>query len=694
MNGSKIALLKLQGVLPLTMQDHLDNSQEVMSLNAEFMRLGYIMSKDLFYALSKMTINDLNKKIVQHTIPAMKEIKGADVVYEPMYPNFPRQVMEMDECELYGNALMHYWMMGTWKPQYDKLPREFALENTKFKEVALITEEQFMGIFTTIVSANESLSVQDISIVEWYMNTYIRLPFPNSIPFKENLCILVGRAIQNKKGMWLKDLLKTPTDVLRVVTYMCGGDISLAANTKFDSFPRGTRRMIVQALENCINEEDIQRHRNKWKRLFHNLHVGEHKNAPKTNLIANKLRAGKTLRTVNGQVQRHIDAGEHLQASQLLTKRPGEFARRLDHLLRITPELQQRYVVQDFLSVADKVSTRVLLQVSGHFKNRCEPEPTQRIVFPKGAVQRAQVIPAFENALPAKTVQMVMKGLGDTLLARFSALDPLGKVFVDPLLKGCPIPAQQRSASASADTVARGTRFPMGASDKGTLRLAIYWVGRDVDLSATFHNEEFKNIGHISWTNLTNQEIGACASGDITSAPNGAAEFIDVPIEQALKAGVRYVAMNVLSYSHIPFNRIETCYVAWMFRDSPNAGEIFDPKTVQGKLDLNMDSKHCIPVLFDLKTREVVWADLVPNMVKDNTRWGSVTVEGTKASIEQTLEAMFNLGNKPTLEELALLHATSRGSLVDTPEEADFIFGMEGDVTPRDISVIHGEYLV
>ena len=39
----------------------------------------------------------------------LKEMKGDHVKHTPMYPNFPKQVMEMEFCDLYRNAMMHYW---------------------------------------------------------------------------------------------------------------------------------------------------------------------------------------------------------------------------------------------------------------------------------------------------------------------------------------------------------------------------------------------------------------------------------------------------------------------------------------------------------------------------------------------------------------------------------------------------------
>lgn len=146
-------------------------------------------------------------------------------------------------------------------------------------------------------------------------------------------------------------------------------------------------------------------------------------------------------------------------------------------------------------------------------------------------------------ALSKSVVERLQRGIIATMVNRFKQLDDLGKVYIDDQLRLCPLPTQQRSASEGLFQVARGTRLPIG--DKGTLRFFIYWVGRDIDLSASLHNEEFELIEQISYTNLRSSKYDACHSGDITDAPRGASEFIDISIDKAVKFGARYVVMNV-----------------------------------------------------------------------------------------------------------------------------------------------------
>jgi len=690
MNRTEISLYKLSGITPGNFEFTGYNGYAVATLNVEFMRLGFVMSYELHTLLCRTPVNVLESHIVRSVIPTLKKMKGADVEYTPFYPNFPQQVMEASDFELYINAMVHYWSQGTWLPKYAKDMRQFALESTNLKEIGVVTDEEFMGIFSSIVSANDSISVTDIAIAEWYMNNYTNLSFPESIPFKENMCVLAGRALQGgAPSTTFEGLIKTSTDVLRVLTYMSGGDISLASNTKFDSLKRPIRKRIVRALERVITEEDIRRHQNKWKRAFHNLHVGEYSFAPKVKCIANKVRSGEKLYSTNGVIQNKINTGDYIGASALLKTRPGDFARRLDHLLRISPSESAKWVQHAFLTVADKVSTRVLLQVLAHFYNRSNGN--NRVVFPKGLTQKARILQPLSGTVDAGSVVI---GIRKVLMDRFSTLKPLGKVFVDTALQGCPVPAQQRSASTGSE-VTRGTRLPMGTQDADTLRLFIYWVGRDIDLSATLHDANFRTLGNCSWRNVADHYFDVYQSGDITNAPNGASEFIDISIGGALSAGVRYVAMNVLVYSGPAFKDHKACYAGWMYRSKPKSNEIYDPATVQTKIDLTMDSTHSVPVLFDLLKKEVIWADLKPNQLGNVDRYGwARTVEGNKASIEQVLESLLSLDNKPTLYDLGMLHGEARGILVGDPTEADFIFGLEGNITPKDINTIHSEYMI
>lgn len=92
--------------------------------------LGFSLEQNLALVLAKQPvaiIDDLYKEL----IPALKALIGADKEYIVMYPNFPKQVAEADDAELWINAILHYASFGTWLPEYEKVERAPLAELSK-----------------------------------------------------------------------------------------------------------------------------------------------------------------------------------------------------------------------------------------------------------------------------------------------------------------------------------------------------------------------------------------------------------------------------------------------------------------------------------------------------------------------------------------------------------------------------------
>jgi len=109
---------------------------------------------------------------------------------------------------------------------------------------------------------------------------------------------------------------------------------------------------------------------------------------------------------------------------------------------------------------------------------------------------------------------------------------------------------------------------------------------------------------------------------------------------------------------------------------------------VENKIDMTAGTRIAIPVILDLVSRTVVWADLSltrhPNYNNN--------VEGNKRGIVTMGKAMCSL-RKPNLHDLFTLHAMARGELVGSPGEADAVFSMDQGVTPFAAEEIMAEYL-
>lgn len=671
------------------------NINFVSSVNKNFEGLGYTLSKKVLERLTYLNCDEL-VEFYNNTLKVLKELKGVKN-YKPFYPNFPSQVMEASDGELYWNAMLHYLSFNIvdvtgnkdliWIPKYDKVDRPELNEKITLKVINLIdNEEEIHKIFNNLMASSTSISKTDEDDIKWYIKNYSNPSIPSQIPHKEVMALVGSELIAKKSGIEkMAGCFKTATDVLRLAVAMSGGDISLAATTKFRHFKRHERRSLLTLLDRTGNTlEDMFRHRMKWIRLGEILHPGEFKQLYNARSAFKDIRDDNKGQTFNSKIEKYIKDFNGDDAIPLLKQRPGEFARRLNHLSR-------RFgseIVSDFAEVADRVSTPVLLQVLSHFKNNVE---TTKTVFPKGNIAKIQTIK--NKVLPSTQRNKIVNLCEEVLTERFSQKESLGKVYIDEALKEFIVPFSQRSASESALNLTRGSKIAL-PTDKNTVRFFIWWKESsqrtDLDLSACFYDKNWKNKGQVAYYSLryaNNSPSGyiACHSGDITSAPNGACEFIDIDISSCKNQG-RYVVMTVNVYSGDKFCDLKECFAGWMMRSNPNSGEIFDARTVIDKFTVTSSGKFCIPLIIDMQERKVIWADASIN----NRGRKFQNALNSNDSISMVGKAISNIG-KTDVYSLLKMHAKGRGKIVKNKKNADKIYDVE--YVTKNLEQIMGEFL-
>lgn len=683
-----------------------DNRQYVATINKNIENLGFVFSEELFKALSKHAIGELGEFYLK-LVPMLKMLIGADVEYKPMYPNFPEQVMEMSSVELYLNAIVHYWSVGTLYPATEKQERLPLFDEGKVRVLDLGTLKEFWEIFFNLYHSKTSLSQMDKEDLAWFfkegaINPHLKF-MDLTIPHKENAAYICGKVLLDptKKDI-VSNNITTATDVLRLCVAMSDGDVSLATNTKFRSFRRVERRTILRLLRDK-NLEDMYRYKEQWKRLGEKLHPMEQRMRVQFPSVAEKFKAlfeDEHIETFNSTVHKAMEAGEWGRALDLLVKRPGELARNLDFLLRNTDKKED--VINYFTVASNSVSTTVLLQIREHFAHRDDCK--YRVFFPKGNLAKSYNIPNELPELDIKWKESIQKICENTLVINYMQRGFLGKVYLSDAYKNFIVPFSQRSASKTFKACTRGSRFPV-SSEASVIRGFIWWTNTsdeavrdywendnrvDIDLSATFFNDEWKYMEHVSYSNLRSEAYRACHSGDIVDGGplngEGVSEFIDIDIESALKYGARYVVFQAYDFTGDGFNKLPHAMFGWMERKEVNSGEIFEPKTVVQKMDLTANTTTAIPVVFDLVTKEFIWCDMTAGHgIASN-------VENRLSAVAATCYSVVNM-NKPNLYDLIKLHIRARGIEVKTPKEADIVFDIDKGITPYDTEVFMSEYL-
>lgn len=705
------------------------NDRCITTIMKNIEELGYTFSREVFDVLRTYSVNELTEFYLELKAALMK-LKGANVVYMPMYADFPKGVMDAHFSELYINAMVHYWSDGILYPKNhrkrvnDRLP---LFDETKVKVLQLGSEADVRQIFDNICTSRTSISRTDREDIAYLFETE-NMKLPDNIPHKENAAYISALYLQKNplaRVSGLRKYIKTATDVLRLVTAMSDGDVSLAENTRYKSFTRRQRRMIMELLSGCPNiEGDMLRYKERWIRIGERIHPSEFDCSRYTleydraiNAF-DKLRNNRKIETFAGKVEFDLAYGEYESALAELVKRPGELARRLDQLLR---ETYKEPVIRSFASVAEKVSTPVLLQVREHFLHRAE-QADVRVFFPKGSLAKCH---SERNNLPdidERYCQEVVRICENALVKIYGQREPMGKVYLSEDYRNYVVPFSQRSASKAMKTIVRGSRLPMD-SQTNAVRAFIWWTnmdkcdfesydsGRiDIDLSAAIFDENWNYMEHVSYTNLKSAKYKACHSGDIVNGGpvdgDGVSEFLDVDVDSVVRCGARYVVYQVYSFTCQTYADMPHAMFGWMERADVDSGEIYEPKTVEQKLDLTADSMVCIPVIFDCVKREFIWCDMNMSLSGIHANIGGNNLESNLSGVAAVCYSMVNV-KKPDLYDLIALNVMGRGVLVDNREDADIVFDTElylnNDtvenerdkmvITPYDTELFMGEYL-
>ena len=165
MNNSinSIALRHLNGIyIPKNIDNNVNETlsiEELATLIKKFEGYGYIFSKELAIAISKEERNVIIDKL-KAVIKVIEDFKS-DKNYTVFYKNFPDEVINMSEVDLYINQILHYWI-GYLPSSNENIIKEDVEPSklVKSRELNLIDDEMIEKLFIDLLSSNVTLSEQ------------------------------------------------------------------------------------------------------------------------------------------------------------------------------------------------------------------------------------------------------------------------------------------------------------------------------------------------------------------------------------------------------------------------------------------------------------------------------------------------------------------------------------------------------
>ncbi|WP_440119125.1 cytoplasmic protein [Paenibacillus sp. QZ-Y1] len=617
----------------------------------------------------------------ERVMEELRHMTGANLMGNFIVPMYPDQLMNIHESELYLNALMHYWTLQLQESKTDE--RILWLGQTRLRVIDLGQKSEFHRIGLNLLTAKAPRSPAAREQFIWFATEYDGWDMfeLDQILVKENAAVYCAAWLRTGSASLehFQRYLRTATDILRLVVACSDGDVSLKQNTRFRSFNRSERRLLLALLE-AVPEplEELFRYKGRWLRLAERLHPGEYRQRyPRALKAIEQLRSGECPLTFSGRVEHAFKQMDSSLILNTLAERPDEMVRQLDRMIRSGIAVQD--VASKLEAVADKLSTSVLLHVLTHFRTRVDNQ-VRRCFFPKGNITKLYVSAQTLPPMDAQDVHVMISAVEDILLKRFAKLPSLGNVYIDERLQDYTIPQKIRSASKSHRSLSRGSWVPLPAGD--TVRFFIRWtegvVGDvpteriNIDLSGVLYNSDWRYLDQVSFTHPKSDNVQAVHSGDIVAVPDGAAEYIDIHLLSARTYGARYIAMMVNLFARHPFSDLPECYAGWMMRKVPQSGDIFEVYTVQERIDLAADAHLGMPAIIDLQERRMCWCDLG---LKQSFGIHN-DVDSSKPGVASIGRAMTEL-RRPDLYTLFMLHASARGRLVETLGAANFVFTAE-----------------
>ncbi|RCH68944.1 hypothetical protein DT019_09900 [Streptomyces sp. SDr-06] len=583
--------------------------------DAALMSVGYKLSADLLAHLSALSEGTVVDTAVR-TLDTVRAMAGDHVQHNAYFIDFPANVPETfafwTQCVVDALAdgvtpeqlspgvvnLLTLPAYGTYQHTYAELLAAHeeliaaAGDRLTILHLGGAPDDEVTALYLALAGSSTPLGEEGLLDLAVLAGHCVDGPQPETILVRENRAV-VNRA-RLDAGADL--LLDTVTDVLRLACALADGDVTLLEPTRFRSPSRRVRRALLAGLDSVVAAApaklaDVPAHREAWKRLGERLHAHEYgARWPHAADVFAVARGEKQARSFDSRVEELLGAHDVLGAVRLLESAPGRLFRSLDRLLRGCVTQDERdAVVAAVERVAPQVAGRVVLSVREHLHNRATKGVEQRVFVNR--LGRAWVAPDTRPPVPATERDRLTTALDAEIRRRLPAP---GHLLIDPDVLDVALPLSGKASAAGLGVLPRGSLSPVEGE---LLRFFVHWKQTsrttDFDLSALMLNAAYETVSWLSYTALT--EIEGEHSGDITDAPDGASEFINLRL-----GAVRgtYIVPQVNIYSGEGFEEVEESFFGFMLRDAEQRGRPFEARTVRMKSELRGPGRVALPLAF------------------------------------------------------------------------------------------------
>ncbi|MBQ6041074.1 MAG: hypothetical protein IJL32_09915 [Oscillospiraceae bacterium] len=641
-----------------------ENILRAMTTNEELLALGYTLApKDIVTLAKSADLTDFAARVRSYL---------GDVKAKPMYPDFPSQVMEMDEAVFRFHQMIHYLstygieeitgmsVTRGWLPEMQETEKTEPDDKLlAAKTIALIgSDEKYTAPFRRILTKTERMNNKEcMMIAECAKHLTAEEMAGVRVTFKQNLLIVFHTVFADEalssaeKAAFLRAVCQHTGDVWKCLDY--------TLTRSHFHLRTAQKRLTVKLLESFplwdfrSNLILSGKKRERTLLMLKFIDFNEYSRKSDYAKAVADLRAGK-LRSWESEVKEMVSrkAPEALDA---YAERPGMMLRHLTYLLR------NGYAIKDLfdklLPHAPELSPQTLTSLAAFF-SRPEINTLDEMRYQESVRLKLMVQHLLQTRLAAN--ETVLRGK---------------KIYLD-----MPQFDLDLSALRIADKSDEGGYIRSGLAykipeDVTCIRFFVYWNDServDVDLhgAATGINGEKINIG---W-NACFKSGELVFSGDITHSD--AAEYMDLDLVKA-KETLRCVTLNIHLFSgYNTFGEIDECFVGIMGVSKTGTEiKLYDPKNCFFTHYLKGKSQMLNYGFIDVQNRVLVF-----DGTQNNQRnYYAEAVRNNSFSLRNYLDILFTSQN---------------AALTDSPDDADIVLVMGKPASDKEVSLIDHNFFL
>lgn len=645
------------------------NMIKALTFNEELNNLGYTLKPKDIIRLSNS--DALDKCDIYEVGELIGHVKA-----KPMYPNYPTQVMEMDEATFRFHQICHYFstyglemltgesVITGWLPDVEdteKTKTDEALLDLKVLDLMNFNDAVEYS-FRTLASRNERLTIPETQIIDYdILNIDPNIICNTKITFKENLYTIFYSVFTSKnyKDLSLYKFCQHTGDIWKCIDY-------IKFYRGMGSLRTTQRKVLVKLLESYsvadfkANLMLSNRSAELIKHLLNYLSYNKYSRSPAHKEAVRALR-NKELISWEGKAKALIFSHDD-DALKFIAERPGMMLRMITILLR--NGYSRDDILNELKKHAAQLSTQTLVTLLTHFG--------------MGNIHKYNGEPYDELELLNLNI-IISTALWYNLGAKNIPELRNKKVYLDMdnyNLSMSNIECNTKSAEGGYVRSGLAYKIP---DTVDRLRFFVYWNDKervDVDLhgSIYYDNGTSKSIG---W-NKDYKDASTVFSGDITHS--NAAEYLDVDLKAEELSRVEF---NINLYSgKSSFGDIDECFVGIMGLSDENYGnleyKLYDAKNCFFSHYLKNSARTMEYGYIDVKRRCIVF----------------IGKEGSCYDSNLFSRSSFSL--KSYINYLLYDYNDNRTAITKDKDEADVILTMEKSESddPRCISLLDNNFFM